>query len=172
HGRYYDNAARVENAGPEYRLNETIDLGNGYLKGPAQKLDNLSEYERDQVLSFGIEPKWVRRIIPAEVSDEKFHQMVLDHFTTTRSDDQAFIAALKDGTLKIQRARDIPELGALYGTTTFSYHGKIGYGSVSFSNGVSDLSIRIEKATEGIRVSTGSVMGHDFFVTWPDESLR
>jgi len=151
-------------------LNETVVLESGYLMGPKLSLSDLTDHEREAIRSMGIDPEYVRRISAPEISDDEFQKMTLDFMMNSRKDDPKFMSALENGTLKIQRARDVPELGL--GHLSFSYKGALGLGSFGFGNGNFNKELYLEIQSQGIHQATGSINGQEFYVTWPDESLK
>lgn len=110
------------------------------------------------------------RVTPSPVSDDEFSAMVLAHGKQHWSDLEGFSEALANGTLKIQRASDVPELGL--GHVQYDlYKDGNQFGGAGFGSGDFNKSLYLEIQAQGIRQATGSINGHDFYVTWPDASL-
>lgn len=96
--------------------------------------------------------------------------MVLAHGKENWTGLDGFSEALANGTLKIQRASDVPELGLGHVRYDLYRDGNM-IGGTGFGAGTFNRSLYLEIQAQGIRQATGSINGHDFYVTWPDASL-
>jgi hypothetical protein len=140
----------------------------GYVESRMMKLSELPAYQAQYLAKFGADA--AVRIDAVAVSDADFKQMVLQYGQENWTDLAGFNEALANGTLKIQRASDVPELGigsvqyALY--SGGNYTGSVGFGSSPFN---SKLYYQIQ--AQGIRQAYGSIDGQQFYVTWSDPSL-
>lgn len=107
---------------------------------------------------------WVVRE-PPRLDDAKFKQMVFDGLIRNGSVKLAgFDEAVEDGTLKIQRAADMPELGFKSYQVTL-YKDGVECGGAGFS--VCNTDHWMEMRANGIYAGTGSVDGNDYVATWP-----
>jgi hypothetical protein len=140
----------------------------GYVASPMTKLSELPAYQAQDLAKFGADA--VVRIDAVAVSDAEFKQMVLQYGQENWTDLAGFNEALANGTLKIQRASDVPELGiesvqyAIY--SGGNYTGSVGFGSSPFNS-----KLYYEIQAQGIRQAYGSINGQQFYVTWSDPSL-
>jgi hypothetical protein len=140
----------------------------GYVESPMMKLSELPPDQAQYLKGFGADA--AVRIDAVAVSDADFKQMVLQYGTEAWTDEPGFNDALANGTLKIQRASDVPELG--YESNLYDlYSGGNLLGSVSFGSSTFNKKLYLEIQAQGIRQATGSINGQDFYVTWPDASL-
>ena len=139
-----------------------------YVESPMMKLSELPADQAQYLKGFGADA--AVRIDAVAVSDADFKQMVLQYGTEAWTDEPGFNDALANGTLKIQRASDVPELG--YESNLYDlYSGGNLLGSVSFGSSTFNKKLYLEIQAQGIRQATGSINGQDFYVTWPDASL-
>jgi hypothetical protein len=113
--------------------------------------------------SFGAD-SWAVRERP-RLDEGVFEKQVLDTVIRNGSAKLAgFSDALANGTLKIQRASDMPELGfRSYQISLYKDGSECG--GVGFS--VCNNDHRMEMRANGIYAGTGSVDGNDYVVTWP-----
>ena len=107
---------------------------------------------------------WVVRE-PPRVDNAAFKQMVFDGLIRNGSVKLAgFSEAVEDGTLNIQRAADMPELGfKSYQVTLYKDGAECGGAGFSVCN----TDHWMEMRANGIYAGTGSVDGNDYVVTWP-----
>lgn len=102
---------------------------------------------------------------PPRLGDAQFKQQVFDGLVRNGSIKlEGFGEALEDGTLKIQRAADVPELGFKSFQVTLFKDGKE-YGGAGFS--VCNTEHWMQMRANGVYAGTGSVDGNDYVVTWP-----
>jgi hypothetical protein len=113
--------------------------------------------------SFGAD-SWALRERP-RMDDRVFAKQVLDTVIRNGSAKLAgFSDALASGTLKIQRASDVPELGfRSYQISLYKDGSECGGAGFSVCN----TDHRLEMRANGIYAGTGSVDGNDYVVTWP-----
>ncbi len=141
---------------------------DGYVASPMMKLSELPAYQAQYLAKFGADA--AVRIDAVAVSDAEFKQMVLQYGQENWTDLAGFNEALANGTLKIQRASDVPELGiesvqyAIY--SGGNYTGSVGFGSSPFNS-----KLYYEIQAQGIRQAYGSINGQQFYVTWSDPTL-
>lgn len=113
--------------------------------------------------SFGADSWAVRE--PPRMDDAAFEKQVLDTMIRNGSAKLAgFSDALANGTLQVQRAADMPELGFKSYQISL-YKDGIECGGAGFS--VCNTDHRMEMGANGIHAGTGSVDGNDYVVTWP-----
>ncbi|MCK1389816.1 hypothetical protein [Bradyrhizobium sp. 1] len=140
----------------------------GLVESPMMKLSELPADQAQYLKRFGADA--AVRIEGVQLSDAAFKQTVLQHGMENWTDLPGFNEALANGTLKIQRASDVPELG--YKSNLYDlYSGGNLLGSVSFGSSTFNKKLYLEIQAQGIRQATGSINGQDFYVTWPDASL-
>ncbi|MGY8704614.1 hypothetical protein RAD16_02570 [Bradyrhizobium sp. 18BD] len=140
----------------------------GLVESPMMKLSELPADQAQYLKGFGADA--VVRVDGVELSDADFKQMVLQYGMEAWTDEPGFNEALANGTLKIQRASDVPELG--YKSNLYDlYSGGNLLGSVSFGSSTFNSKLYYEIQAQGIRQATGSINGQDYYVTWPDASL-
>jgi hypothetical protein len=102
---------------------------------------------------------------PPRMDEDAFAKRVLDAMIRNGSSKLAgFSDALADGTLKVQRAADLPELGYKSFQVTLYKDGKE-CGGAGFS--VCNNDHWMEMREGGVYAGTGSVEGNDYVVTWP-----
>ncbi len=102
---------------------------------------------------------------PPRLSDVQFKQQVFDGLVRNGSIKlDGFGEALEDGTLKIQRAAELPELGYKSFQVTLFKDGKE-CGGAGFS--VCNTEHWMQMRADGVYAGTGSVDGNDYVVTWP-----
>ena len=102
---------------------------------------------------------------PPQLDDDVFEKQVLDGMVRNGSAKLAgFSDARSDGTLKVQRAADMPELGYKSFQVTLYKDGKE-CGGAGFS--VCNTDHWMEMRANGVYAGTGSVDGNDYVVTWP-----
>jgi hypothetical protein len=102
---------------------------------------------------------------PPRMDDDAFERQVLDGMARNGSAKLAgFNEALGSGTLKVQRASDLPELGYKSFQVTLFKDGKE-CGGAGFS--VCNTDQWMEMRANGVYAGTGSVDGNDYVVTWP-----
>ncbi|MBW7969431.1 hypothetical protein [Bradyrhizobium sp. BR 10289] len=140
---------------------------DGYVESPMMKLSELPADQAEYVKRFGADA--AVRIDPVEVSRADFERMVLQHAMESWKDLPGFNEALANGTLKIQRASDVPEIG--YESFQYDlYSGGNYFGGVGWS-GINNKKLYFEIQAQGISQAFGSIRGQEFYVTWPDASL-
>lgn len=142
----------------------------GYVESPMTKLSDLPADQAQYLKGFGADA--VVRIEGGYLSDAAFKQMVLQYAMGEGnwSSLPGFSEALANGTLKIQRASDVPELG--YKSNLYDlYSGGNLIGGVSFGSSTFNKKLYLEIQAQGIRQATGSINGQDYYVTWSDPSL-
>jgi hypothetical protein len=101
---------------------------------------------------------------PPRMDDDAFEKQVLDGLVRNGSTKLAgFNEALGNGTLKVQRAADLPELGYKSFQVTLFKDGKE-CGGAGFS--VCNTDQWMEMRANGVYAGTGSVDGNDYVVTW------
>jgi hypothetical protein len=102
---------------------------------------------------------------PQTLDDAGFEQRVMESLYKNGSAKLAgFADARANGSLKIQRAADMPELGYRSFQVTLYKDGEA-YGGVGFS--VANTEHWTALRESGIYAGTGSVSGVDYVVTWP-----
>lgn len=102
---------------------------------------------------------------PQTLDDASFEQRVMESLHKNGSAKLAgFADARANGSLKIQRATDMPELGYRSFQVTLYKDGEA-YGGVGFS--VANTEHWTALRESGIYAGTGSVSGVDYVVTWP-----
>jgi hypothetical protein len=107
---------------------------------------------------------WVVRE-PPHLDDATFKKQVLDGMFRNGSAKLAgFNEALGNGSLKVQRAADVPELGYKSFQVTLYKDGSE-CGGAGFS--VCNTDHWMEMRANGVYAGTGSVDGNDYVVTWP-----
>lgn len=140
----------------------------GYTTSPMMKLSELPAYQAQNLEKFGADS--AVRIDPPQMSDADFKQMVLQYGMENWTDLPGFNEAVANGTLNIQRASDVPELGVesvQYGLySAGNYLGSAGFGSSPFNSKLYN-----EIQAQGIRQDYGAINDQQFYVTWPDASL-
>jgi len=153
-----------------YQKNEQNVDAFGQLLGPKISIDELSSYQREKVTSTLGNANYVVQVTPPRMGDEEFQKMMLDYVKSNFSGISGFDEALANGTLKIQRGEDVPELGL--GSVQFiAYKDDRSLGVTYFGNGNFNKELYNEIRFQGIHQSTGSLKGQEFYITWPDESL-
>jgi hypothetical protein len=113
--------------------------------------------------SFGADSWAVRE--PPRMDDAAFEKQVLDTMVRNGSAKLAgFSDALANGTMQVQRAADMPELGfKSYQVSLYKDGSECGGAGFSVCNTEHRMAMR----ANGIEVGTGSVDGNDYVVTWP-----
>jgi hypothetical protein len=102
---------------------------------------------------------------PPRLGDAQFKQQVFDGLVRNGSIKlEGFGEALDDGTLQIQRAEELPELGYKSFQVTLFKDGKE-CGGAGFS--VCNTDHWMEMRANGVYAGTGSVDGNDYVATWP-----
>ena len=102
---------------------------------------------------------------PPEMDDAVFEKRVLDGLVRNGSAKlEGFSDARADGSLKVQRAGELPELGYKSFQITLYKDGKE-CGGAGFS--VCNTDTWMEMRANGVYAGTGSVDGNDYVVTWP-----
>ncbi len=143
-------------------------VSQGYTASGMMKLSELPAYQAQYLEKFGADA--VVRFDPVEVSDADFQQMVLQYGQENWTDLPGFNEALANGTLKIQRASDVPELGIE--TVQYAiYSGGNSLGGVMFGASPFNSKLYYEIQAQGIRQAYGAINDQQFYVTWPDASL-
>ena len=138
----------------------------GYVESPMMKLSELPRDQAEYLKRFGADA--AVRIEGVELSDADFEQTILQFGMESWKDLPGFNDALANGTLKIQRASDVPELYESFQYDLYSggnYFGGVGWG------GINNKKLYLEIQAQGIRQALGSIRGQEFYVTWPDASL-
>ncbi|HEV2153207.1 hypothetical protein [Bradyrhizobium sp.] len=139
----------------------------GLVESSMMKLSELPADQAEYVKRFGADA--VVRIEGVELSRADFEQTVLQFGMESWKDLPGFNDALANGTLKIQRASDVPEIG--YESFAYDiYSGGNLLGGVGWS-GINNKKLYFEIQAQGIRQAFGSIHGQEFYVTWPDASL-
>ncbi|WP_315921661.1 hypothetical protein [Mesorhizobium sp. SP-1A] len=148
-------------------------LESGRILGPKISVKDLTPYQYERMRSMGINAEYVSEIITPEISDDEFYKLMLTQAKESYKDLPGFKEALENGTLKIQRARDAPGLGTEDATFAV-YSGDRTVGSFGFGDrdGTFNKELYFQIQSQGIRQATGSINGHGFYITWPDESLK
>ncbi len=140
----------------------------GYVESPMMKLSELPADQAQYLKGFGADA--AVRVDGVELSQADFEKTVLQFGMEDWTDEPGFNDVLANGTLKIQRASDVPELG--YESNLYDlYSGGNFLGSVSFGSATFNKKLYLDIQAQGIRQATGSFNGQDFYVTWPDASL-
>ncbi|MCK1389817.1 hypothetical protein [Bradyrhizobium sp. 1] len=139
----------------------------GFVASPMMKLSELPKDQAEYLKRFGADA--AVRIEGVELSDADFERTVLQFSMESWKDLPGFNDALANGTLKIQRASDVPEIG--YESFQYDlYSGGNYFGGVGWS-GINNKKLYFEIQAQGIRQAFGSIRGQEFYVTWPDASL-
>lgn len=147
---------------------DTLAARDGLVRGPLVKLSDLPAADAKELRAFGADS--AVKVTAPEISDDDFRAMVLDYAKQSWGDLEGFSDALANGTLKIERASDVPELGL--GHVQYDLYkdgnmiGSAGFGAGNFNK---DLYLQIQ--AQGIRQATGAINSHDYYVTWPDATL-
>jgi len=140
-------------AAPSSAARRASDVYGGAI--PAEKAALLEELGADA---------WSLRQ-PATLDDDAFAAKVLDGLTRGGTAKLAgFAEARENGTLRIQRAADMPELGYKSYQVTLYKEGEA-FGGVGFGTMDNDRWMELRRA--GIFAVTGSVGGNDYVATWP-----
>jgi len=138
----------------------------GFVASHMMKLSELPRDQAEYLKRFGADA--AVRIEGVELSDADFEQTILQFGMESWKDLPGFNDALANGTLKIQRASDVPELYESFQYDLYSggnYFGGVGWG------GINNKKLYLEIQAQGIRQALGSIRGQEFYVTWPDASL-
>jgi hypothetical protein len=102
---------------------------------------------------------------PSTLDDNAFAAKVLDGLTRGGTAKLAgFAEARENGTLRIQRSADMPELGYKSYQVTLYKEGAA-FGGVGFGTMDNDRWMELRRA--GIFAVTGSIGGNDYVATWP-----
>ena len=102
---------------------------------------------------------------PPSIDDAAFEKQVMDSLYKTGSAKlSGFSDARADGTLKILRASDMPDLGYKSFQVTLYKDGEA-YGGVGFS--VCNTEHWMAMRESGTYAGTGTVAGNDYVATWP-----
>lgn len=145
-----------------------LKIGEIINRKAPQALSDLPPSHAEKLRALGADA--AIKVTPNPVSDAEFQAMVLAHGKEHWGNLDGFSEALANGTLKIQRASDVPELGL--GSVQYDlYSGGNHIGGAGFGSGDFNKSLYLDIQAQGIRQATGSVNGHDFYVTWPDATL-
>ena len=106
---------------------------------------------------------WVLREPPA-IDDTEFEQQVLDSMVKSGTAKlEGFAEAREDGSLEIQRASEVPELGYKSFQVTL-YKNAAVIGGAGFSTANTEHWMELRRS--GIFAATGSVEGNDYVATW------
>ncbi|MGK9086400.1 hypothetical protein KXR64_21805 [Brucella intermedia] len=107
--------------------------------------------------------------VSPKVNDEVFRNGVIAWLKDCYMQDESFRAALANGTLKVQRASDIPELGgAAADFDLYDAQGRA-FGRICANMPYNKEFLTAQKEA-GLATATGSVFGIDYYVTWPQKS--
>ncbi|MGK9086669.1 hypothetical protein KXR64_21865 [Brucella intermedia] len=147
----------------------SVPRGKGMLsKGEGTKVSDLPADILERFPSL----KTADRVVahePPQVSDEVFRNGVIAWLKDCNMRDESFRAALANGTLKVQRASDVPELGGLsFDFDIYDAQGRA-IGGLGGSRAFNKEFLAAQKAA-GLATSTGGLFGIDFFVTWPKKA--
>ncbi|MHC2622923.1 hypothetical protein ACVIW2_004955 [Bradyrhizobium huanghuaihaiense] len=139
----------------------------GLVESRMMKLSELPADQAQYLARFGADA--AVRVDGVELSQADFEQTVLQFGMESWKDLPGFNDALANGTLKIQRASDVPEIG--YESFDYDiYSGGNLLGGVGWG-GINNKKLYFEIQAQGIRQAFGSIHGQEFYVTWPDASL-
>jgi hypothetical protein len=153
----YASGAKAAAASATVRIEPArADKGAAHPSGmPAEKVAWLDSLGADS---------WAVRE-PPRLDDAAFEKQVLDGMFRNGSVKLAgFNEALGNGSLKVQRAADVPELGYKSFQVTLYKDGSE-CGGAGFS--VCNTDHWMEMRANGVYAGTGSVDGNDYVVTWP-----
>ncbi|TPI34613.1 hypothetical protein FJW08_03265 [Mesorhizobium sp. B3-2-1] len=140
----------------------------GYSQGRITKISDLPAAHAEKVKALGADA--VVQMKAPQISDEAFQAMMLEHSKANFADLPGFNEAAANGTLKIQRASDVPELGLGSVQYTLYKDGQM-IGGAGFSAGTFNKSLYLDIQSQGVRQATGSINGQDYYVTWADPTL-
>lgn len=131
------------------------------IKELIQEKEALSSEERAIMSRFGAD--FIVKRQPEQLEGADFINAVKGWLDERHEDDAGYQQAKKDGTLKIQRAVDLPEMG--YRTYIYDLYSN---GSVSGGVGgetINDAWLDAQRQKGG-NYSYGTVDGQDYYVTW------
>lgn len=155
--------ARSVAAGASIPARANIEAATVVAQGDAAYETGIPADRRAWLDSLGAE-RWELRE-PQTLDDAGFEQRVMASLYKNGSAKLAgFAEARASGTLKIQRAADMPELGYRSFQVTLYQNGEA-YGGVGFS--VCNTEHWMALRERGTYAGTGSVGGVDYVVTWP-----
>lgn len=141
---------------------------DGYLRGPLTKLSDLPASDARKLRGLGADA--AVEVTAPPISDGAFRALVFEFGKGLWTGLAGFNDALANGTLRIQRASEVPELGLGHVRYDFYNNGNMigggGWGKDGFNK---DLYLQIQ--AQGVRQATGSIDGYDYYVTWPDATL-
>ncbi len=141
---------------------------DGYDYGPMTKLSDLPPDHAKKLRALGADA--AVKVTASPIGDEEFKAMMLAYANEAWSDLDGFNEALANGTLRIQRASGVPELRL--GHVSYNLYSNGNHiGGAGFGNQKANLDLYLQIQSQGVRQATGSINGHDFYVTWPDASL-
>ena len=130
---------------------------------PSGVADNIPPERLAWLNSLGADRWEVRE--PATIDDAEFETRVLESLYRNGSAKLSGFAEARDnGSLTIQRAADVPELGYKSFQVTLYKDDEV-YGGVGFSVCNSEAWMALRES--GTYAGTGSVAGVDYVVTWP-----
>jgi len=125
------------------------------------RLDDLPSDHAARLRAYGVDT--AIRVPKPSVSDEEFQSRVMSEIEESWAGLDGFSEALANGTVKINRASDVPELG--YETIQYDIYkdGHIfgGTGWSTFNRSYYDAQV-----AAGVRQGVGSIDGLDYYVTW------
>lgn len=112
--------------------------------------------------SFGADA-WVVNEKP-QISDAEFQKLILDNMLKSGSAKlTGFSEALENGSLKIQRASEVPEIGYKSYNVTL-YKGGQQFGGAGFDTANTKYLMELRKS--GTFAALGTINGNDYVVTW------
>lgn len=101
------------------------------------------------------------------LSDDEFQKVVLGWLNENYPDDENWKQAVRDGTVQIQRAADVPELA--YRAFNYSMMSSSGEAFGSWSGGRANTEWYNAREAYSNR-TCGSYYGQDYYATWPRTS--
>ncbi|PSJ56234.1 hypothetical protein C7I85_24960 [Mesorhizobium soli] len=138
------------------------------MRGPLTKLTDLPAADAEKLRALGADA--AVKVTAPDISDDAFRAMMLEYGKQHWTGLEGFSEALANGTLKIQRASDVPELGLSHVQYDLYKDGNM-VGGAFFGSGNFNKDLYLQIQAQGIRQATGSINGYDYYVTWPDATL-
>jgi len=135
----------------------------GYSYSRMMDLSELPDADARKLRGMGADA--AVRIDATPISQDAFEKLVLSQIGESYKSKEGFSEALANGTLKIQKAESVPELGL--GSVRYNLYkdgsmiGGAGWGADTFNK-----DLYMQRHAEGINQATGSINGHSWYVTW------
>ncbi|MGF1619899.1 MAG: hypothetical protein ACFCUR_04725 [Rhodomicrobiaceae bacterium] len=142
-----------------------LDLSaSANLTAERTKAASTSDFSEAQIAKFRAmgADAWVRK--PVEGTEEENRQLAWKMLTENAGKDGAYSEAIKNGTLRLVPASDVPEFGYRLHSVDLFKDGHL-MGGTSWSE--ANINYINEQRQKGIYVSAISVNGSDFVTMWP-----